>query len=141
MGPLPLPALIEWSRPSCLSYHSGAPRTPAAAAWAMRFQSGWKAISGCPQPVARQPRPFDQAAELRPGHLGMDFVADPRGSEPAIGAGDDPFAPNHAGEAGNALRHQLRMLHQVHAVRHHAGHEELVVGELHLFPQLPLMLV
>ena len=71
----------------------------------------------------------------------MHLVAGARGAEAAVGAGDDALAPDHAGEALDALRHQLRMLDQVDAMRHHAGHQDLVVGQLHLLPDLPFVLV
>ena len=74
-----------------------------------------------PEPAAGDPRALDQRAQLRPGDLGVNLVAGARRAEAAIGAGDHPFAPDHAGEALDALRDQLRMLDQMDAVRHHAG--------------------
>ena len=49
--------------------------------------------------------------------------------------------PTTLGKALDALRHQLGMLDQADAMRDHAGDEEFVVGQLHLLPELPLMLV
>ena len=71
----------------------------------------------------------------------MHLVAGARGAEAAIGAGDDALAPDDTGEAHDALRHQFRMLDEMDAVRHHAGYEDLVVGQLHLLPDRPLVLV
>ena len=71
----------------------------------------------------------------------MHLVAGARGAEAAVGAGDHALAPDHTGEALDALRHQFRMLDQVDAMRHHAGHQDLVVGQLHLLPDLPFVLV
>src|SRR5262249_48575736 len=64
-----------------------------------------------------------------------------RGGEAAIVRCNDAFTANHAGEALDALRYQLRMLDQADAMGDNPGNEELVVGQAHLLPELPLMLV
>src|SRR5262245_13236381 len=59
------------------------------------------------------PRAFDHGGELRPRHVRMNLIPRARRAEAAIGSGDDAFAPDRVGESDDALRHQLRMLHQV----------------------------
>ena len=71
----------------------------------------------------------------------MDLVARTRGAEAAVGSSDHSLAPDHAGETPDALRDQLRMLDEVHAVRDHAGDQELLVWQLDLPPDRPFMLV
>ena len=61
--------------------------------------------------------------------------------EATIVGGDDSLLAHNACEAGNPLGHELGVLDQVDAVRDHAGDEHLVVRELHVLPDLPLMLV
>src|SRR5262245_62462931 len=71
----------------------------------------------------------------------MDLIARARGAEAAVGAGDHSLASDHPGEALDALRHQLRMLDEMYAVRDHAGDQELVVRQLDLPPDRPFVLV
>ena len=74
--------------------------------------------------------PSTSERELGPGDIGMDLVAGARGAEAAIRSGDDALAPDHFGEAHDALRHQLGMLDQMDAMRHDAGDQDLAVGQL-----------
>src|SRR6476619_6528388 len=71
----------------------------------------------------------------------MNLVAGARGAKAAVSSGDHPFASHHAGEALDALRDQLRMLDEVHAVRNHAWDQKPVVRQFDLLPDRPLVLV
>src|SRR5262245_27663538 len=109
-------------------------------------ETTYGAVSGggaasAPEPAAREGGAFDQRAQLGPRHVGMDLIARARGAEAAVGAGDHSLASDHPGEALDALRHQLRMLDEMHAVRDHAGDQELVVRQLDLPPDRPFVLV
>ena len=53
----------------------------------------------------------------------------------------DPLATDYAGEPRNPLRHQLRVLDQMDAMRHDAGHEQLAVGQPDVLPDLPFVLM
>src|SRR5262249_39743138 len=89
----------------------------------------------------RDARALDQRGELRPRNIRMHLIAGARGAEAAVGPGDDALAPDHVGETFDALRHQLRMLDQMHAVRDHAWDQELVVGQCDLAPERPFVFV
>ena len=94
---------------------------------------------GCdsaPELAAGQRGPLRQRLELRPGDLRMDAAA-----QPAIGRGDDPLPADEIGKAQDALGDQLRVLDHVGGVADDAGQDQLVVGQLDLLPDLPLMLV
>ena len=103
---------------------------------------------GCPPAATaalrRQPhscrlakrRALRQRLELRPGDLRMNAPA-----EPAVGRSDDPLPADEVGEAQDALGDQLRMLDHVGGVADDARQHQLVVGQLHLLPDLPLVLV
>ena len=71
----------------------------------------------------------------------MDLVAGAGGPEAAVGAGDYALAADHDGIAHDALRHELRMLDQVDAVRHTPGISIFSSGSLTVLPDLPFVLV
>ena len=64
----------------------------------------------------RSARAFDHGAQLGPCHVRMHFITRAGRAEAAIGAGDDALAPDDIGEPDDALRHKLRMLHEMDAV-------------------------
>ncbi len=71
----------------------------------------------------------------------MQLVPRPGRRKTAIRPGNDPFPPDYAGEPLDPLRDELRVLHLVDAMRHDAGNQDLVIGQLELVPDPPLVLV
>src|SRR5262249_22668873 len=61
------------------------------------------------------------------------------GSEAAVTARDNVFAPNEAGIAGNALRDQFRMLDEIRFRLDHAGYKHLAVRQFHALKQSPFV--
>jgi hypothetical protein len=94
---------------------------------------------GSPRPAGPQPR---DRLELGPGDLGLHLVDRPRERhEPAVGAGDHPFAADDLGVADETLRHQLRVLDEVGRRVEHARNDHPVVGQTDLAEHDPLVLV
>ena len=61
--------------------------------------------------------------------------------EAAVGAGEHVLAADDTGEADEALRDELGMLDDVGVVRDHARDQLLALGQRHLLPHPPLVLV
>ena len=94
-------------------------------------------LLSAPQLFTRQPRAFGHGFEFRPADL---WAADPR-AEAAIGAGHDIFAPDDFGVAHEAVGDRLRMFDNVRGVADDAGDEHFACGQLHFFPNAPLVFV
>ena len=62
-------------------------------------------------------------------------------AETAVGAGDDIFPSDQAGETHDALSDQFGVLNDVGGVAHDAGNENLPFGQFDILPDTPLMLV
>src|SRR5881397_2514998 len=62
-------------------------------------------------------------------------------AETAVGGGDDALLSHEVGEARDALGHELGVLDHVGGVAHDARQDQLAVGQLHVLPHLPLVLV
>src|SRR5207244_4414007 len=58
-----------------------------------------------------------------------------------VGAGNDIFFAHDLRETHDALGYQLRVLDEVARVPDDAGDEDLPLGQLHVLPDLPLVLV
>ena len=63
------------------------------------------------------------------------------GAEPAIDAGDQPFAIDDPGVAADALRHQPGMLDEVRGRIDHARNQNLVVGDVDVREVFPFVIV
>src|SRR6266536_1382205 len=94
-----------------------------------------------PQVVGRHLGSLHQGLELHPGHARQHGVHPDERGEAAVGAGDDALPAYHVGEAYDPLRHQPWVLDVVGLHVDHADDQSLVVGQLHLLPDLPLVLV
>src|SRR5690606_25211406 len=81
-------------------------------------------------------RPLGERLDLRPGDLRVHPSA-----EPAVGRGDDVVGADDRGEGLDAVGDELGMLHDVGRVPPDARDHLLACGQLHLAPQLPLVLV
>src|SRR5687768_17821942 len=62
-------------------------------------------------------------------------------TESTVGAGDHALTANELRKSHEAIGDELGMFHDVRGVRDHAGDERLALGQPHLLPYLPLMLV
>ena len=71
----------------------------------------------------------------------VDLVTSRGRGKATIVGGDHSLAAEHTGETRDALRDELGMFDEGHAVGHDAGHQEHIVRQLHVFPNLPLVLV
>ena len=68
-----------------------------------------------PELFGRAPRPLDEGVEFQEGHARIDLAVTGRGSETAVGAGNDPLAADYVGETHNPLGDKIRMLDVVAA--------------------------
>ena len=62
-------------------------------------------------------------------------------AEAAVGGGDHVLPADRFCEPDDAFRDEFGMRHGVGEVRDHAGQDDLPVGQLHVPPDLPLVLV
>src|SRR5207342_777071 len=76
-----------------------------------------------------------------PHDLGVDLDAAGKGTEAAVGAGNDVFAADRLGVLHDTVGNQLRMLDEVRGGVDHAGDDGLAVRQLDVLPHLPLMTV
>src|SRR6185295_3376075 len=90
-----------------------------------------------PQFLACNARPFSHRLKLRPAHLRM---TDPR-AYAAIRAGDNVFLADDLGVTHQAVGDGARMFDEVAVMANDAGHEYLAVGQLHVLPNTPLVIV
>src|SRR5215472_14081200 len=89
-----------------------------------------------PELAARQDRPLYQRVQLCPRNVWVNATA-----ETTVGRGDHPFPAHQIGEAEDSLRDQLWMLDHIGGMADDTRQHQLVVGQLYLLPDLPLMLV
>src|SRR5216683_120643 len=81
----------------------------------------WRMVpSSIPQLSAREPRALDQRLQLGPHDRGMNAAIEGALREAAIGARHHVLAPQHIGEAQDALRDKLRVLDHIGDVADHA---------------------
>src|SRR6516165_618382 len=59
----------------------------------------------------------------------------------AIGAGNYALAANGFGVAGDPVGDGFRMFEHIGFVAHHSGNDRFVLGEVHLFPNFPFVLM
>src|ERR1700686_4101270 len=71
----------------------------------------------------------------------MHFAGRGEAGHDAIGAAADVFAPDRLGEAADALGDQFRVLDDVRGMGDDPGDDRLALGQPHLGPDLPLVLV
>ena len=65
----------------------------------------------------------------------------PLAAEPALGRGDDPLAADQVREAQDTVADQLGMLDDIGRVADDSGQDQLAVGQFHVLPDLPFVLV
>src|SRR5262249_25989099 len=111
--------------------------------WVARSSRAMTSESGLPpQLLRREARAFGKALKLRPHDRRMDFRHRARhGSKAAIRSRDHLLAADDARITDDALRHELGMLDDHRAMRDHARDDRLALGELHVLPDPPFMLV
>ena len=71
----------------------------------------------------------------------MDLVEPAKDAKPQSAPGDDVLAADHAGEPLDPLGDQFGVLDQHGGVADHAGDQHLALGQLHVLPHPPLVLV
>ena len=71
-------------------------------------------------------------------HLGLGGGL---GGEAAVGAADDALASDDVGVADESLGDEFGVFDEVSGVGDDAGDEDLVVGEVDIFPDLPFVFV
>src|SRR6516165_2442451 len=82
-----------------------------------------------------------QCAQLLPGDRRVDLAVAGERSEAAVGAGDQALDAGDGSEALDALGDELGVLEVIGAGVDEARREHLVLGNLRLGPDLPLVLV
>src|SRR4029077_8566356 len=90
-----------------------------------------------PQLFAGDARAFGHRFKLGPADL---WITD-SWSEAAVRSGHDIFTANDFGIAHEPVRDRSRMLDDIGGVADDAGHEYLSRGQLHFFPNAPLVFV
>src|SRR5262249_20410565 len=110
--------------------------------------ASFAAAAGSPHDTLRAPegpggqfRPLHQGPQLGPGDLGIDLVSLRTGAKAPIDSGDDVPPPQYGSVAYNAFRHHLGMLDNVRRRVDDPGDEHLPIGEPHVLPHLPLVLM
>lgn len=91
--------------------------------------------------LARQLCALHERAEFQPSHLWVNGTKTDERPEAAVGARDDPLAANKFGVALYPLRDQFRMFKHISFGIDYARDYDLVLRELDLFKDLPLVLV
>ena len=86
-------------------------------------------------------RALHQRRELQPRRFGMAWVKANEGSEAAVGAGDDALLADDIGESLKPFRDQLGMLDTIGLGVDHPDDKRLVIRQLHVLPNGPLVFV
>src|SRR6516165_2547779 len=86
-------------------------------------------------------RAIAQCAQLLPGDRRVDLAVAGKRTEAAVGAGDHALDADDGSEALDALCDELGVLDVIGAGVDEARREYLVLGNLRLGPDLPLVLV
>src|SRR5262249_12016824 len=95
-----------------------------------------------PEFLCCQARALRQGLELRPHDTRVDVRLAPRlRRETTVAAGDHALPPDGPREADNALRDQLRVLHQICRVGDDTGDNRLALRQPHPLPDVVLVLV
>src|SRR4029450_12761558 len=95
-----------------------------------------------PEFLCRQTRALRQRFELRPHDTRVDVRLAPRlRRETTVAASDHALPPDGPRKAGDALRDQLRVLHQICRVGDYAEDNRLAPRQPHRLPDMILMLV
>ena len=102
--------------------------------------AGVSALRG-PEPPGRQLGALGQRAELRPHHGGVLPLVHGALGEAAVGARDHPISPDDTGEVHESFGDGFGMLDHRGRVRDHARDQDLVVGQLDVLPDPPLVRV
>src|SRR5215831_469217 len=102
--------------------------------------AGWEAIE-LPQSICCDLRSFDHRSQLCPGDVGINCQQACEGCKPAVGSGDDLFAPNNGSIAFQALGDQFRVLDKIGGGIEHAWNDDLALRQPDLLKDLPLMLM
>src|SRR5687767_10253314 len=90
-----------------------------------------------PQLLRRESRTLGHRLELRPDDRGMaDTLA-----ESTVRTGDNVLTTDDSRVADQALGDQLRVLDEVAEVADYARNQQLPLGQLHVLPDPPLVLV
>ncbi len=98
----------------------------------MSSRSSWPT----PELARGQCRALHQGVQFRPGDLRVDAAA-----EAAVSGRDDVLPPDRLGVPGDPVRDDFRVLDDVGGVADHAGQDDLALGQLHVPPHFPLVLV
>ena len=89
-----------------------------------------------PKLIARHPCALNQRLELGPDKLGMNSA-----TQTTVRPGHDVLPTDQVGVPHDAVGHDLRVLHDIGGVTHHARDEHLAIGKFDIPPDLPLMLM
>jgi hypothetical protein len=97
--------------------------------------------SPTPQLPAGDLGAFGERGEFDPDHAGMHLAGRREAGEAAIGAGDDILAADDPRETADPFGDQFFMLDDVRGVGDDAGDQHLALGQLHMLPDAPFVLV
>src|SRR5262249_50609599 len=113
----------------------------ARSALAHARRDGAPARALLPQALRGDARALGHRAELRPDDALVDLLRAGEGAEAAVRARDHVLATYRGREPDDALGDQLRVLDHHVRLRDDAGDEHGALGQLHVSPQRPLVLV
>src|SRR5688500_10246153 len=95
-----------------------------------------------PECLCCQARALRKRLEFRPHDTWMDVRLAPRlRRETAVGTSDHVFSSDSLCEADNALRDQLRVLHEIRRVGDNPGDNGLALRQPHRLPDVIFVLV